>query len=670
MLARLRAWIGWTDAKPDIARGLRAATCTIAPLVAADLLHRPELTTVALGGWLGALADTGGAYRTRAWSVGAFSVGGALASFVGTLAGRSIVTAVAAMAAWAFATSLLGVLGARGRTLATLYCVTFAVALARPGDLHVAGAMAARIFSGGALAMLLALLFWPLHPHEPVRRAVAAVYRKLGKVGAAGAVLVAEGAGATDPRWQTDVRKTYRTVRDALEQARAEAGAVRSRRPGSSAHGDALRVLIEGADQLFGAIIAALDEVEAAGRAEPSVAAALGQLNRLFDAIADAVERHTAFDAVAASEDLAAPPPSLRLAVTFVRAAQDALDVLSGDRGTLSGPIAAVAEPAARPAVSELLETNAMSIHHGVRVAIASAIAVLLTSWLPVGHGYWLTLTVITVLQPSVGLTRGRGLQRAVGTMLGGVAAALLGLVTHEPLAKLVWMFPLSVLAVAIRPLSYGLFTLFLTPVFLLLSGGDGGWELAGLRILHTTLGAALAFLAASALWPSWESGRLRRALVDVILAGEAYLAAIEASWPAGERSAPALQARRRMGIVINEAEAALERSIGQPSMNAARVDAAQTLITYARRLAGAVAALAATPVPSGSGRLDETTRARLERARRGLLDAASEPAGEAPPPPSPSPAEPADLRGDGAAALGRIERCVRVLETAAARFR
>jgi hypothetical protein len=73
---------------------------------------------------------------------------------------------------------------------------------------------------------------------------------------------------------------------------------------------------------------------------------------------------------------------ALHLAVTFVRASADALDVLAGGHATVTGPPAAVTasdvEP--RPTIAELAATHAMSIHHGIRVAIAAAFGVLLAS--------------------------------------------------------------------------------------------------------------------------------------------------------------------------------------------------------------------------------------------------------------------------------------------------
>ena len=81
----------------------------------------------------------------------------------------------------------------------------------------------------------------------------------------------------------------------------------------------------------------------------------------------------------------------------------------------------------------------------------------------------------------------------------GIVNAAILGLV-----------FVFSATCVALLPLNYAAFSVFLTPTFVLLAEANAGdWHLAGLRIINTLLGGALALVGARLLWPTPEWNRL-----------------------------------------------------------------------------------------------------------------------------------------------------------------
>ncbi|HET9992240.1 MAG TPA: hypothetical protein VFQ65_27100, partial [Kofleriaceae bacterium] len=59
---------------PDLSRGVRAAIAVVVPFYLAAQLDHPELAWLALGGWLGALADPTGTRRARATAMAVFIV--------------------------------------------------------------------------------------------------------------------------------------------------------------------------------------------------------------------------------------------------------------------------------------------------------------------------------------------------------------------------------------------------------------------------------------------------------------------------------------------------------------------------------------------------------------------------------------------------------------------
>ena len=75
-----------------------------------------------------------------------------------------------------------------------------------------------------------------------------------------------------------------------------------------------------------------------------------------------------------------------------------------------------------------------------------------------------------------------------------------------------------SGVSVALLPLNYAAFSVFLTPTFVLLAeAGAGDWHLAGLRIVNTVLGGLLGFAGSRLLWPSPEAARLPAYLAAVV---------------------------------------------------------------------------------------------------------------------------------------------------------
>ena len=96
-------------------------------------------------------------------------------------------------------------------------------------------------------------------------------------------------------------------------------------------------------------------------------------------------------------------------------------------------------------------------------------------------YAHWLTITLVLTLQPFFALTWQRAVERVGGTVLGGVTAAAIATVVHTPIAMAATLFPLAILAFAVRRVSFGLFQAALTPLIVLLSelGQPGSGELA-----------------------------------------------------------------------------------------------------------------------------------------------------------------------------------------------
>ena len=158
---------------PDLARGLRAAVATLVPFYFAARLGRGELAWMALGGWLGTLADPSGSRLTRAKTLLAFAIAGALTVVISETAANDPWTAPLALAGIAFGASLLRALGSTTSTFGTLLAIIAAVGTTHHGRGTLRDGWLFAI--GAGLALVLTSVVWPVWRHFPLRRAIAAV---------------------------------------------------------------------------------------------------------------------------------------------------------------------------------------------------------------------------------------------------------------------------------------------------------------------------------------------------------------------------------------------------------------------------------------------------------------------------------------------------------------
>ena len=269
----------------------------------------------------------------------------------------------------------------------------------------------------------------------------------------------------------------------------------------------------------------------------------------------------------------------------------------------------ALPDPAASPSWSHRvltplranLDWQSAAFRHALRTAVVAGPALAFTLSLAGSYQHWLTITLILTMQPFYSLTWQRALERIGGTVLGGVAAAVLALICTTPLAIAAALFPLAVLAFTARAVNYGVFIALLTPMVVLLTEfsrpGTSEFVIAGLRALYTVAGGLLAVFGCIVLWPSWEPNRLKRELA-VAIGAHAAFAEAELDLLLGRGEAASVdRARRAAGVASNNLETSISRALNEPRRSQrAALQSAMVMDAALRRMAGRLSALQLDP--------------------------------------------------------------------------
>ncbi|WP_058044380.1 FUSC family protein [Streptomyces roseifaciens] len=176
---------------------------------------------------------------------------------------------------------------------------------------------------------------------------------------------------------------------------------------------------------------------------------------------------------------------------------------------------------------------------HAVRSAAVVLAGYAAGTALPWGHAYWAPMTSVMVMRPDFGQTYSRGVARFAGTVVGVAVAGVLMALTHPG----PWVCAgMSVVCVGLMYLlmrtGYSVTSACITAyvVFLLGIAGEGWSQTVEARVALTLLGGLLA-MAAYALFPTWETPRLRDRLAEWLTANGHYaLAVLGAYAEPGER--------------------------------------------------------------------------------------------------------------------------------------
>jgi uncharacterized membrane protein YccC len=658
----VRAATAVAPARPAYAAGLRAAIATVVPLFVAQVYGLTGGTWMSLAGFSGALAEKGGSYGTRAAAIALLTAFGASAVLIGAGASHQLVVAVLLTFVVALVCALGRAWGNTGATVGGSVLNMFVISLAYPAPtFSTALGRGGYAIVGGAWAALVALVLWPIRPYRPARLAIADCFRKLADYVDQIADPLAN-PDATDDELPTGSL----VVRGALEQARATLATIRRGRPGESGRGERLIVLRETADQMFGNLIALVETIEAIPRSarvltnQLVIVTTLQELIRVLRELGRRVEeeRQTGVTTVdvsgapllaslttAATGDgsRATPAPEAADAAAHYKHAAALLDRIAQFANVASANVAALdgarssepvvtpeTEPTEPPALlaplRSVLAHDSLVLRHALRVATVTAAAVAVAGVFRLARGYWVTITAVIILQPYTGATTLKAVQRVLGTVFGGLLTAALGALFHDIRAVLVLSFVFAAVSVAVLPLNYTAFSVFLTPTFVLLAEASAGdWHLAKIRVLNTLIGGAIALLGARLLWPAPEWTRLPAAMAAALRANRDYLRTVvrifaDRSDAAGREMR---ERRRDAALAAINAEESFQRLLGEHSGDSGVLAPVMTFLTYVRRFTVSIAALAVS-----RHAVDPSTATVLEQfsavATRRLDDAAA----------------------------------------------
>ncbi|MGF6768872.1 putative membrane protein YccC [Paraburkholderia sp. GAS199] len=588
--------VSFSTSEASLSEGLRAACASTAMLVLGNVLHDPSFAWAAIGAFWTCLADAGGSNRARFASMMSFAV---LSTLCGGLTAylSGVGAFYAALAILAFTT-----LGAFGRiwgaatSQVTILAATACVVMVdRPiHDLQKGVAFLAVYLVGCLFAVALSLTIWRIHPFGTSRAALRAAYLRLADIAFDSARLLEQRASHRD--WATHAAKFRADARAGVERARKTLAKVPVSRAGGRETYDWLLGLLTESEALFAWLIAVSAAAEKApdderrARRAVRLLIGIGNVLRSIGAAANDNQWTRLAELQQRLRRLAARLEPALMEPVKLDDGFELVDFAPGFEQSTSWQIGAKNFLTRTWSTFKAnLSTESVGLRHAARVGVTTTAGFLVIRALGLPFGYWATMATLLILQPSIGATWPRSIERAAGSIVGGVLAAAIGYAIHSPIGISIAVFPLVVATMALRPVSYSLFVLFLTPTFVLVADfatpGANEFAYAVTRLGNNVLGCVLALLATFYLWPTREKIDYRAYLTEAVRANLAYLrAALEHSVRSSKEME---QLRRAAGLGSNNAEEAIGR-IRLEKLEDSMIDTVTlTVLSLLRKMAG-----------------------------------------------------------------------------------
>jgi uncharacterized membrane protein YccC len=174
----------------------------------------------------------------------------------------------------------------------------------------------------------------------------------------------------------------------------------------------------------------------------------------------------------------------------------------------------------------ENITLKSSQFRHALRVTIAMLIGYFVSLFFPLGHGYWILLTIATILKPAYSISRTRNMQRLLGTVTGVIFSfAFLYFISNSTLAFLL-MLCAMIIAYSLLKLNYYIscicITIYVIISFHFLNNSSFNVIVVD-RLIDTIIGCIIAFVVSIFVFPLWEYRQTKELIIAFVSANRRY---------------------------------------------------------------------------------------------------------------------------------------------------
>ncbi|MBO9572770.1 MAG: FUSC family protein [Chitinophagaceae bacterium] len=196
---------------------------------------------------------------------------------------------------------------------------------------------------------------------------------------------------------------------------------------------------------------------------------------------------------------------------------------------------------------------NSSAFRHAMRLTLALLIGYFVSLFFSVGHGYWILLTIATIIKPAYSLSKQRNIQRLAGTFAGVVIGFLVLYLSHNNTVIFLVMIFTMIIAYSLLKVNYAVSIAGIT-IYLLLSFHflypQGLTILLADRIIDTIIGCVIAYVISYFVLPAWEYQQIDKMMRSSIEAQRKYFNAVAGAFTGNQLSPTAFKIARKEAFV------------------------------------------------------------------------------------------------------------------------
>ena len=248
--------------------------------------------------------------------------------------------------------------------------------------------------------------------------------------------------------------------------------------------------------------------------------------------------------------------------------------------------------------LAENLSLHSSHFRHAIRITIALLLGYSISLFYPLGHGYWILLTILTILKPAYSLTKQRNISRLLGTLTGGVIGFVILYFIHSEHVTALFIIMTLAMIIAYTFLRTHYFTgvagitvyvllslAFLSPTSLHAALQD--------RVIDTLIGSAIAALISAFVLPKWEHEQINEYMQEAIEANKAYFNIVAGNFLTGSLAVTEFKlARKEAFVSLANLGDNFQRMISEPKTKQPKLELYHQFVVTNHTLTSYIASL------------------------------------------------------------------------------
>ncbi|GAA4431292.1 FUSC family protein [Ravibacter arvi] len=264
---------------------------------------------------------------------------------------------------------------------------------------------------------------------------------------------------------------------------------------------------------------------------------------------------------------------------------------------SLAGPDGIVPREDLNPRVLlDNLSLKSTYFRHSLRLTLALLVGYSVSLVWEFGHGYWILLTIATILKPAFGITKQRNIYRIAGTFLG----VLTGFLSIYWIGNTTVLFVIMMLAMVVAytflktnyfVASAGI-TLYVIIGFFFTNSDIIGAVLVD-RVIDTLIGSAIAYVFSMFVLPSWESDNLDVTVLEALESNQGYFNAVSSVFGGGAFDLESLKHHRKEAVIaLANVSEAFQKMMSEPKKQRVKLEDFHQFLATSHMLTSYMASL------------------------------------------------------------------------------